>query len=263
MKMAENYFDPVEGVPLRQDAQSSDMSKSGVRKAWDEFSASPENRAALLQFGLSMMAPRPKGSGFLGGVANAVGEGAEAATRNIGAQQAEAELDSKVAERESTAEYRSTQGKAALMNAAAYGRQVDQMGSGGPAGRQQLSHIFRVQQAFRTWMAKPEDTTGLEADPLLGAIKREFPEVTTKADLLRNEKARQRAFQLFGAQMTTEVPDSGGAGAPVATSPPAAQPAKPGVAAPPMGRQTRTFYDQATGAPKTFEWNGTQWVPIQ
>lgn len=252
-------LDPTE-APVQNDTRSSDASKSGVRAAWDQWSASPENRASLLQFGLAMMSPQPKGQTFMGSIANGIGEGSEAAARNIAAQQAELEQESKIEERASTAAYRRAQSEAALKNAEAYGQQVKNMGSGGAGQRQQLSQIFRTQQAFRTWLAKPEDITGLAADPLLEAIKKEFPDVKSKGDLARNRAAMQRAFQIYTQSFDTEVPD-----ATTPTAPPAAaQPPNPGASAAPVPQtNVRTFYDQETGAPRQFQWDGQQWTPIQ
>src|SRR5262245_35045367 len=117
--MAENYFDPDE-KPVAADTQSTDNSKSGVRRAWDAFSSRPENTAALLQFGIAMMQPRAQGQSSLGQFANSIGEAGEAATRNIAAQNLERDREAQREERESTAEYRRAQGQAALRNAAAY-----------------------------------------------------------------------------------------------------------------------------------------------
>lgn len=253
----QNFLDPATGEPVQGDTRSSDMSKGGVRAAWDSFAASPENRAALLQFGLTMMSPQPKGQTFMGSVAQGIGEGAEAGTRNIAAQQLEAEQASKQEERSSMAGYRDAQAGAATKNAEAYSQQVKNMGGGGAAARQQLSQVFRTQQAFRTWLAKPEDITGLQADPMLEAIKKEFPDIKSKGDLARSPAAMKRAFQLYTQSFDTEPPDA----APTAPAA-AAQPPQPGAAAPPQ-TQTRTFYDQKTGAPRQFQWDGQQWTPIQ
>lgn len=227
--MADNYFDPTEDAPVRNDTRSADASKGGVRAAWDEFSSKPENNAALIQFGIAMMQPRPQGQSSLGQFGNAIGYAGEASSGNIAAQNQEKDREAQRMERESTAGYRDKQGEAAMLNAKAYGKIADAQGSGGAGSRQALSQVFRTQQAFRTWLAKPEDITGLQQDPLLGAIQKEFPHVKTKADLVKDQKAQQRAYQLYTQQFATEAPDDPAAAAAPAAS---AQPANPGVAAP-------------------------------
>lgn len=218
-----DYLDPTEDT-VPGDSQSSNQSKRPAQDAWSQFTARPENNAALIQFGLAMMSPRAKGSGFVGGLANSIGQAGEAATANIGAQQAEAERQSKIEERESTADYRQKQGDAATRTAAAYEQQVRSSIPGGANARQALSQKFRVDQAFRAWMAKPEDMLG--GDPLLGAVQKQFPNIKTKADLLSDPKAKLAAWQLFSQQLTTEAPDEAGGVPPAAAQPPA-----PGAAA--------------------------------
>lgn len=260
--MADNYFDPnAEDPPVAQDTSSADASKSGVRKAWDAWTSRPENNAALLQFGIAMMQPRSQSQDVVGHFANAIGEGADASTRNVAIQGAEADKEAQRQERLSTAEYRKAQGTAALKNADAYGRQVDSAGTGGGAGlaRTALSAQLRTQQAFRAWLAKAEDTMGLTADPLLGAVQKEFPGIKSKADLVANPAAQRRAFQIYSQQLSTESPDTGAAD-PTAAEPPRSTP--PAAASPPQP-QLRTFYDKTTGAPRQFQWDGTKWTPMQ
>lgn len=224
--MAENYFDPTEEAPVARDTSSADASKSGVRAAWDQWTSKPENNAALLQFGIAMMQPRAQGQSSVGQFGNAIGEAGEASTRNVAAQNQELDRAAQREERLSTAAYRTKQGDAALMNAGAYGRQVDNLVPGGAGlARTKLSQEYRTQQAFRTWLQKSEDILG--ADPLVGVIKKEFPGIQNKSDLVGNGAALKRAYQIYAQQFNTEPPDDTGA-------PPAAtQPPNTGVATPP------------------------------
>lgn len=233
--MAENYFDPEE--PVAGDTRSADASKSGVRRAWDEFTSRPENNAALLQFGIALMQPRSQSQTGIGHFANAIGEAGEASSRNIGAQQQEAARQAKIAEDTSTAEYRRAQGQAALQNAAAYGRQVDNLAPGGAGAKSAASRLLAQQRAYAQWLKAPVDTVGLTADPILQAIQQKFPNIKSKADIINNPQISQQVFKLFGAQFdeaaASEVPPAAAS----ATPPPAApQPAAPGAAAaPPPG----------------------------
>lgn len=268
----DNYLDPAPG-----DTQSTDNSKSGVRAAWDAWTSKPENNAALLQFGISMLQPRPTNQTTIGQLGTSIGDAAEASSRNIAAQQAELDREAQREERLSTAEYRGKQGDAALINARAYEQIArNQPGAGGAGGaRTLLSAQLRTQQAFRAWLAKPEDPLAASlggGDPLVTAVGREFPGIKSKADLIGNPAALGRAAQIYSQQFADPA-DSPGADA---GAPPAApQPAQPGAAAaptvptpsapaaPPPQQQTRTFYDKKTGAPVPHMWDGTKWIRLQ
>lgn len=270
----QNYFDPDER-PVPQDTQSTDNSKSGVRAAWDAWTSKPENNAALLQFGISMLQPRPTNQTTIGQLGTSIGDAAEASTRNIAAQQAELDREAQREERLSTAEYRSKQGDAALINARAYDRatQNNPAFAGGAGGaRTLLSAQLRTQQAFRAWLAKPEDPLAASlggGDPLVTAVGREFPGIKSKADLIGNPAALRRAAQIYSQQFADPA-DTDAAGVP----PAAPQPAQPGAAAAPAvptpsapaapaQPMTRTFYDKKTGKEVPFQWDGTKWIRLQ
>lgn len=228
-------WDPTEAAP--GDGQSSDQSKSGVRQAWEQFSAKPENNAALLQFGLAMLQPRAPGQSGIGQFANAVGQGAEASQRNVAIQegQNEAEFTRGIKGREAGARETTAQ---------AYADQVKQ-GAGGKGG---LNGTLKVQADFRKWLAKPEDNTGLSSDPIVSAIGKQFPDVKSKADLLGNPQALRAAQQLFGAQVATPEGDDGEAGTP--------SPVAPAAPASPSGG--KIVYDKAG---KAYRWDGVQGHP--
>lgn len=246
-----NYLDPEEpkNPVVPNDGQSSDVSQpSGLRRAWDAYTSRPENNAALIQFGLAMMQPRAPGQSGIGSVANAVAEGAGAMERNVAGQKADqAATVAQDMERAKTAATTSNAASTAA-NAAAYGRQVDASSS----NKGTLSGVLRQQADFRKWLAKPEDTTGLTVDPIVGALQKQFPEIKTKADILANPRAQAAARQLFSAQLTTEPNDAGTLDSAEAEgSTPVVVPAAP--AAP-----VRRYNAQGKGV----EWNGKSWVPI-
>lgn len=57
----------------------------------NDWTQTPEGRAATLQFGLSMLSPQPRGQGFLSTLASSIGQGAEASGRTREVQLSEAE----------------------------------------------------------------------------------------------------------------------------------------------------------------------------
>lgn len=239
----ENYFDPAEERPVARDTQSSDNSKSGVRAAWDAFTSRPENNAALLQFGISMLQPRATNQTSLGQFGQAIGEAGEASSRNIAAQNQELDREAQRAERLSTAEYRGKQGDAALINARAYEQAVranPANAAGGAGGaRTLLSAQLRTQQAFRQWLIKPEDPIAAAmggGEPLIQAISKQFPQVKSKSDLLlpQNRAAMDAAARLytqqFGEAAQPGDTDYQAPAAGAAPPPAAAQPPRPGAA---------------------------------
>lgn len=221
----QNYLDPEEdATPAGPgDTSSTDNSKSGVRRAWDAWTSKPENNAALLQFGVAMMQPRAQGQTSFGQFGNAIAEGAGASDRNIAAQRVEEDRGQAQEDRGIKNEYTRAQTEAARVNASAYSRMADAQGGGG--NKSALSNTYRVQQAFRTWLAKPEDTTGMTQDPLLGAVKKKFPDVQSKTDLVNNPAAQKHAFELYTQQFATEPPDT--QGTPAAPAQPALPPPGP------------------------------------
>lgn len=241
-----NYLDPAADTSnpdVPQDSQSTDSSKPGLRKAWDDWTARPENNAALLQFGIAMLQPHAPGQTSLGAAANALGEAGGASDRNVAAARAEENAASQ-------REVESAKAAATTSNAASYGRQVDQGGGKATGG---TSGVLRQQADFRKWLAKPEDTTGLTADPILGAISKSFPNIKTKADLLADPRALSAAQQLFRAQITTEPSDTG-----------AIDPANPDStpSSPPTAPQYSEGEIRYNAQGKGVQLRGNRWVPI-
>lgn len=239
-------FDPEEDV-APGDTTSQDASKPGFQSAWNKWTSRPENNAALLQFGISMLQPRAPGQSVIGAAANSIGNAGEAVGR-VNAQtradeaQASTEED-KAAQREN----QKTVAESGRITANAYGRSVDNSIANPKVG---TSGALRVQQDFRKWLAKPDDQTGLTTDPVVGAIQKQFPNVKTKADLLNDPAARAAAFRLFSQQMTTEPTDDGTLDSGSGGGSPAPVPPVPGTA--------RTIYDSKG---KPFTWDGVPGHP--
>lgn len=231
-------FDP-EDTAAPGDTSSEDASKPGFQKAWNQWTSKPENNAALLQFGLAMLQPRSPGQSGIGAAANAVAQGGEASGRVIANQKAD---DLTASTEEDKKALRETQRITANSGAdanAAYAENI--RANGGTKGG--TSAALKMQQGFRSWMVKPEDTTGLQADPILGAVQRKFPNIKSKADLINDPAAKAEAQRIYSlVDPEAQVPEA---------IPPAA-------AGPVVGMQ-KAFRDKATGATKTFTWDGTQW----
>lgn len=205
-------FDPEEGA-----GGSTDASQPGYQKAWNAWTSKPENNAALLQFGIAMLQPRAPGQSGIGSIANSIGEAGGAMGRVEDQRRAEELQNATIADKEANRENQATTAESGRITANAY--DFASRNKAPPNGG--LSGLLRVQQDFRKWLAKPEDTTGMSVDPVVGAIAKTFPHIKTKADLLSDPAAMAAAKRLFDAQMTTETTDDGqglGAGAP----PPAA-----------------------------------------
>ena len=235
-------WDPTEEAP--NDTQSSDQSKSGVRQAWDAWTSRPENNAALLQFGIAMMQPRSPGQSGIGQFANSIGEAGQASERNVAAQQAEQGREFEQGIKGQEASARTTTAKAYADQVAQGANKTDKVG---------MQAALRQQADFRKWLAKPEDTTGLTADPILGSVQKQFPDVKSKGDLLANPAALAAARKLF----TSVQPPEDDEETPAATTRDVAPPA---AAATP---QPRIIYDSQG---KPYQWDGVQGhapVPMQ
>src|SRR3954467_9476029 len=94
-------FDPAEGPDV---GGSEDASKPGFQKAWNAWTSKPENNAALLQFGISMLQPRAPGQSGIGSIANAIGDAGGAAGRVQETQRAEDLQEANIADKEAQRE---------------------------------------------------------------------------------------------------------------------------------------------------------------
>ena len=66
--------------------QSSDMSQpSKLKQAWDSWTSRPENNAAMMNFGLSMMNPAP--GNLLSNIGYGLGSAAEGMSANVKKQE--------------------------------------------------------------------------------------------------------------------------------------------------------------------------------
>lgn len=205
-------LDPVEdddstSPTAPSDTGSTDASTGKFQKAWEAWNSKPENNAALLQFGISMLQPHAPGQDSIGAAANAVGSAGEAASRSIASQKAQEAADSAEEDKAAQRANQATTAGSGRITAQAYADSVKNAALK-PGG---ATNELRTQASFRSWLAKPEDTTGMLADPVLGAIQKQFPDVKTKADLLANPAAKAAAYAMFKSQVA-DPGDGGGTG---------------------------------------------------
>ncbi len=72
---------PVQQTPQTGVNTTDTGSGNDYGSEWNNWMAKPSNRAAMMQFGVAMMQPIGIGQSAIGNIANAVGEGGEAANR--------------------------------------------------------------------------------------------------------------------------------------------------------------------------------------
>lgn len=91
----------VPGAPPAAPAQSAGRDVAG---AWRSWLGDPSNRAALMQFGISLMQPMPVGQTSIGHVGTALGQAGETLDRRRAMDLKEAEAGSKMDLREAQAQ---------------------------------------------------------------------------------------------------------------------------------------------------------------
>ncbi len=78
---------PLQGNPAPQNPamgqQPLPEERAGLASRWQDWMGRPENRAALLQFGLQMLQPVGAGQSQAGAIGQSIGAGAEAQQANI------------------------------------------------------------------------------------------------------------------------------------------------------------------------------------
>jgi hypothetical protein len=191
----DNPYDPT--LPEDTAGRSSDASDRGtLSKMWDSWTAKPENNAALMQFGLNMMAPNVTGGGFLGHVAQGLGGGMEARDRSVAAEQ----------EREKSEEELALKERAAASKEREVGAYEEMAKSRGAGGLRKLGPLeLQVigQKALNSWANKPSDI--LSGDTYVNTIKSRHPEVKgsgpkgelTKGDIMADPRLRKEVQQMM------------------------------------------------------------------
>jgi hypothetical protein len=207
--MAGEDFDP--GTPqqaLPQDqppGRAVDMSQqSGLRKAWDAWTSRPENNAAMINFGLSLMQPIQPGQSRLGHWGEAVGAGAEASTRNIEEQRKQEAEDVAAAQKERALDIKERE-------TGYYGEAVHQR-----AGADKTANSARA-RALAKWQDYNTKDIGIagEIDPVTAGIQKMNPKWAkyNRADILNDpETARIARDRIMRTAAEDERYFGGGGG---------------------------------------------------
>ena len=226
-------FDPQQDVPeLPQSAppgQATDMSQqSGLRRAWDSWTSRPENNAAMINFGLSMMNPAP------GNLLSNIGYGIGSAAEGMGANVKKQEERQQYEEAQSLKEEEEARKEE---ETGYYGQQVRslaaQRAAGGANALRKLSPLeiaLKGQQTYQKWAATP--SMGMK-DDYVDAYNRAHPEFggkLSKAEIMaspQHQRAMIRMMTPVGDQYTggilggEQVSPGGGGGEAI---PPGARP---------------------------------------
>jgi len=177
--------------------------KPTLSKLWDNWTSRPENNAALINFGLNMMQPKYPGETGLSHFANAVGAGAEASQRNIGAQEERSKREEEEAlkEREATRKESETE---------AYGRSVDALAAqrGGKVGLKELQAKAKAYATAKAGFAKwLDDPIGM--DTFWKDVSERYG-VKDKIALRRNPEIRSKVEQEYIRDHMPEAATSSG-----------------------------------------------------
>lgn len=194
--------EPVQAAP----AQNPTAPSGGSRLAdeWRSFAAAPEGRAALIQAGIAMLQPRSPGQTAIGQVANAIGQGGEAAQNVVSQREKEADSQSLRDYRKNTGEASQAKGEAALLNA----NTRELLGGRGATPTSIVAASMkaqgRAQNAIESLFPK---AGGIDMDPMgesnpnYQALKSLDPRIKTKKDAAQlwgtDQDFRRKVVQLF------------------------------------------------------------------
>src|SRR5512139_246972 len=112
-------------APAPQAAEPAQSAGSDVAGAWRNWLGDPSNRAALMQFGISLMQPMPVGQNAIGHFGTALGQAGEAMDRRRAMDLKEQEASSKQDLREAQAQNAESRAAAATANLGLQGENLD------------------------------------------------------------------------------------------------------------------------------------------
>jgi hypothetical protein len=163
---------PFVPIPKPKPAQSARQAGtpqpeegSDLKSEWKTFLDQPENRAALLQFGISML--NPQGGNLGANIGTAIGQGAEARDRALAGQAEQAAAVQKGRESEALIAQRlATAGKAS--------RQARGPGGSSGAGATTATKDMTPKELTKEWIKFAKDKRELDPDAPIADIRAEF-----------------------------------------------------------------------------------------
>ena len=228
--MADDDTNPWERTPqqaLPQTAkpgQSEDDSQTGtLSKAWNAWTSRPENNAAMINFGLSMMNPAP--GNLLSNIGYGIGSAAEGMGANVKRQEERQQYEEAQAlkEEEQARKEEETGYYGQSVRSAAAAR----AGGGAALRLNMIKANLKAGNDFDKWAYTKDDLTG--PDPRMENIMRLHPEIKSKADYLRSPYYQQdkQKYQREHAAEYYENPELVGGGGGITSGaeiPPGARP---------------------------------------
>lgn len=197
-------FDPEQAQGGMVNGVATPAAGGQLADEWRSFASAPEGRAALIQAGIAMLQPRSPGQTALGQVANAVGQGGEAAQNVVSQREKEADSQSLRDYRKNTGEASQAKGEAALLNA----NTRELLGGRGATPTSIVAASMkaqgRAQNAIESLFPK---AGGIDMDPMgesnpnYQALKSLDPRIKTKKDAAQlwgtDQDFRRKVVQLF------------------------------------------------------------------
>lgn len=176
--MADEEFPLLTGQPPAQAAPPPQPDVNGLAKRWNDWISTPQNRAALIQFGVALSQPIAAGQNWGGQVGAALGSAGEASDRVTAQQMKEQELESKQ-------ELRSAQATAAEARAGAAGARAGAAQQGiemrmmqfqGLQDRARLNAMVRLQMGYSNYInnvRKQNQNRAIIGQPLLPELSQQ------------------------------------------------------------------------------------------
>lgn len=204
------------GQPVTQAAPPPQPDVGGLAQRWQSWIDRPQNRAALIQFGVALSQPISAGQNWGGQIGSAIGSAGEASDRVTAQEMKQQELESKQELRSAQADAAAARAGAAGARAGAASQLLDfkQQQLEGLNQRARLNAMVRLQMGYSSYLnnvRKENKNRALIGTPLL-------PELSQADWMASNPDLVQMMSPSGGAP-----PPSGGGGPVQVSSPEEAQ----------------------------------------
>lgn len=147
-------FPLLQGQPPAQAAPPPQQDQAGLAQRWNNWMASPQNRAALIQFGVALSQPIPAGQNVGGQIGSAIGSAGEASDRVTAQEMRQQELESKQELRSAQAAAQEARAGAAGARTGAAIQALDfkQQQLEGLNQRARLNALVRIQMGYSNYI---------------------------------------------------------------------------------------------------------------